>query len=80
MKNGISNNLTFWPEEHLASLSVRYGTGGGNTPLVLKRCILANEKEKQETEDNVLGWLTAEDVFNRIKSHWDSVQRETTAK
>ena len=62
------------------TVTARYGTGGGNTPLVLKRCILANEKEKQETEDDVLGWLTAEDVFNRIKSHRDSVQRETTAK
>ena len=41
---------------------------------------LMTEKEKQETEDDVLGWLTAEDVFNRIKSHRDSVQRETTAK
>lgn len=41
---------------------------------------LMTEKEEQETGDIVLGWLTAEDVFNRIKTHWNSVQREATTE
>ena len=31
------------------TVTARYGTGGGNTPLVLKRCILASEKETTGT-------------------------------
>ena len=31
------------------TVTARYGTGGGNTPLVLKRCILTSEKETTGT-------------------------------
>ena len=41
---------------------------------------LMTEEEEQKTGDNVLGWLTAEDVFKRIKTHWNSVQREVTTE
>ena len=33
---------------------------------------LLTDKEYKETGRSVLGYLTAEDVFNRIKNHWES--------
>lgn len=33
---------------------------------------LMTDEEYKVTDDSVLGNLTAEDVFSRIKSHWDS--------
>lgn len=32
---------------------------------------LMTKKEMEETQDTVLGYLTAEDVFQRIKNHWE---------
>lgn len=31
---------------------------------------LMTKEELEETQDTVLGYLTAEDVFQRIKKHW----------
>ena len=31
---------------------------------------LMTKEELEETQDNVLGYLTAEDVFQRIEKHW----------
>ena len=35
---------------------------------------LMTKKEYKETLDNVIGYLTAEDVFQRIKKHWKSIK------
>lgn len=32
---------------------------------------LMTKEELEETQDTVLGYLTAEDVFQRIKKHWE---------
>lgn len=32
---------------------------------------LLTELEEETLEDDVLGYLTAEDVFQRIKNHWE---------
>ena len=32
------------------------------------------EEELEETQDTVLGYLTAEDVFQRIKKHWKNIR------
>lgn len=32
---------------------------------------LMTQEEKRKTGDDVLGYLTAKNVFNRIKKHWD---------
>ena len=32
---------------------------------------LLTKKEYKETQDTVIGYLTAEDVFQRIKNHWE---------
>lgn len=32
---------------------------------------LMTKEELEETQDNVLGYLPAEDVFQRIKNHWE---------
>lgn len=37
---------------------------------------LMTDAEIFKEQDDVLGWLTAENVFNRIKKHWDMVQKE----
>lgn len=34
---------------------------------------LMTKKEMKETQDTVLGYLTAEDVFQRIKNHWKKI-------
>ena len=87
-------NIPFeWDENHFDGFHLIYSSEGKTICSVVEfngsygACCdlleimgLMTEEEKQETEDDVLGWLTAEDVFNRIKSHRDSVQRETTAK
>ena len=33
------------------------------------------QEEKRKTGDDVLGYLTAENVFDRIKKHWDKQRR-----
>ena len=35
---------------------------------------LMTKKEYKETQDNVIGYLTAEDVFQRIENHWKSIK------
>lgn len=36
---------------------------------------LMTQEEKRKTGDDVLGYLTAENVFDRIKKHWDKQRR-----
>ena len=33
------------------------------------------KEEKKRHDDDVLGYLTAENVFDRIKKHWDKQRR-----
>lgn len=50
------------------TVTARYGTGGGNTPLVLKRCILVSEKETTGTLLVRCGkhlWQNNQEVFSR---------------
>lgn len=35
---------------------------------------LLTKKEYKETQDTVIGYLTAENVFQRIKKHWKSIK------
>lgn len=37
---------------------------------------LMNKEELEETQDTVLGYLTAENVFQRIKKHWRKLREE----
>ena len=53
--------------------SVIQGTctyGGLENKLEIMGLLTAEEKEN----DDVCGWLTAEDVFARIKAHWEKVK------
>ena len=43
----------------------------GNEKDLLEISGLMTEEEMEEHQDTVLGYLTAENVFNRIKKHWD---------
>ncbi|UTC82711.1 hypothetical protein [Treponema denticola] len=51
------------------------GSYGGHHDL-LEIMGLMTDAEIVKEQDDVLGWLTAENVFNRIKKHWDMVQKE----
>ena len=42
----------------------------GNEKDLLEISGLMTEKEEKETQDTVLGYLTAENVFERIKKHY----------
>lgn len=46
----------------------KYSYGGNDDRLEIQGLLTDKERE----EDRVLGWLTAENVFNRIKQHYDS--------
>ena len=35
---------------------------------------MKKKKEYKETQDTVIGYLTAEDVFQRIEKHWKSIK------
>ena len=37
---------------------------------------LLTKKEYKETQDTVLGYLTAENVFQRIEKHWRKLREE----
>lgn len=45
-----------------------FGTYGANQDLIEIMGLLSHEEEKH---NDVIGYLTAKDVFNRIKNHWD---------
>ena len=47
-----------------------YTYGGLENKLEIMGLLTEEEKEY----DNVCGWLTAEDVFERIKAHWEKVK------
>lgn len=41
---------------------------------------LLTEQELEETDDTVLGYLTAEDVFARISKHWENLTNPKTVQ
>lgn len=81
----------FWKEKHFDGHLIAYPDKGercvcsvvefngsyGASGDLLEIMGLMTEKEKQETEDDVLGWLTAEDVFSRIQKHYQGVNQMT---
>lgn len=53
----------------ICSVICGYGTYGGDEGLLeIMGLLTPNEEEN----DDVAGWLSADDVFNRIKNHYDS--------
>ena len=58
----------------VCSVVCGHGSYGGNEGLLEIMGLLTPEEEEQ---DSVVGWLTAEDVFDRIKNHYDSNKEET---
>lgn len=53
----------------ICSVICGYGTYGGDEGLLEIMGLLTPSEEEQ---DSVAGYLSAEDVFNRIKNHYDS--------
>ena len=49
-----------------------YSYGGEKDLLEIQG--LLTKKEYKETQDTVIGYLTAEDVFQRIEKHWKSIK------
>ena len=60
-----------YPNKSLCDCSViEHQYSYGNEKDLLEIMGLMTKKEENETQDSVLGYLTAEDVFKRIKKHW----------
>lgn len=61
--------------EHACVCSIIYGYGsyGVEKGLLEISGLLTPEEEEF---DSVMGYLTADDVFSRIKEHWDSINKE----
>lgn len=57
------------PKLCVCSVICGYGSYGGNEGLLEIMGLLTPDEEEV---DSVAGWLEAEDVFNRIKNHYDS--------
>lgn len=60
-------------DEQVCSVIEFFGSYGASRDL-LEIMGLMTEEEQRKTGDEVLGNLTAENVFNRIKSHWDKTE------
>lgn len=77
-----------WDEEHFDGCHIMYPKKGetvcsvvefngsyGYRKNLLEIQGLMTKKELKETEDTVLGYLTAEDVFRRIKKHYKKTMK-----
>ena len=53
----------------ICSVIQHFGSYGKDNDLLEIMGLLTPEEEEN---DSVLGWLTAEDVFGRIKAHWEA--------
>lgn len=58
----------FDPNERVLSAICNIGSYGRESGLIEIMGLLTEEEEAQQR--GVAGWLTAEDVFERIKRHW----------
>lgn len=64
-----------YPNNHFTECSViEHDYSYGSEKDLLEIQGLMTKKEYKETLDNVIGYLTAEDVFQRIKKHWKSIK------
>ncbi len=69
----ICYNGTDNPEDWLLSAIQHKGSYGNcDDKIEIMGFVTPNEG----TDDDVVGWLTAEDVYGRIKKHWDSLNKE----
>ena len=59
--------------ECICSVIEHDGSYGREKDLVEIQGLMTKE-ELEETQDTVLGYLTAEDVFQRIKKHWKNIK------
>lgn len=57
--------------ERACSIIQGYGTYGAEQNLLEIMGLLTPEEAEQ---DSVCGWLTADNVFERIKKHWEGVR------
>lgn len=59
--------------ERICSIVQGSGTYGAEQNLLEIMGLLTPEESKQ---DSVCGWLSADNVFERIKKHWEGVQSD----
>lgn len=62
-----------YDDNRICSVIEGVGSYGQRQDLLEIRGLLTEEEEK---EDSVRGWLTAENVFNRIKNHYEHIQED----
>ncbi len=67
----IEYPCTYHKGERVCSAVQGYGTYGAEQNLLEIMGLLTPEESEQ---DSVCGWLTAENVFERIKKHWEETQ------
>lgn len=59
-------------EERVCSVIEQEGSYGNKVDLLEIMGLLT---EKESEVDDVAGWLTAENVFSRIKKHWEDMNK-----
>ena len=68
--------LLAYPEKDAVICSViEFSSSYGSKGDLLEIQGLMTKEEKKRHDDDVLGYLTAENVFDRIKKHWDKQRR-----
>lgn len=65
----------FQPNHRVCSVVEGRGTYGAQDNLLEIQGLLTPE---EDAYDSVAGWLKAEEVFRRIKEHWEETNREKT--
>ena len=70
-KYQIEYPCTFLKGGRVCSCIQGYGTYGAEQNLLEIMGLLTPEEAEQ---DSVCGWLTADNVFERIKKHWEGVR------
>ena len=73
--NGMGNDHICYPtfgEDRICSVICGTYTYGGDQGLLEIMGLLTPEEEEY---DEVLGYLTADQVFERIKNHWESTRK-----
>lgn len=65
-----------YPNNHLKECSViEHDCSYGREKDLLEIQGLLTKKEYKETQDTVIGYLTAEEVFQRIQKNWKKLRR-----